>query len=87
MLKVLISVIQCVKKGVSEAYTKVVIYLVYWRHNIGSGILQLLQKPAETGRQSDIHLDTSNYIPSYPFRIRIKSELNKIEQSVQPDIV
>ena len=34
-----------------------------------SGILQLLQKPTETGLQLDIRLDSSNYIPSYSFRI------------------
>jgi hypothetical protein len=46
----LTSVIQCVKKGGSEAHTQFITYLLYWGHNITSGILQLLQKPTETGR-------------------------------------
>jgi len=74
------------EEGGSEVYTQLIIYLLYWRYNIISGILKLLQKPTATGRQLDIYLDTSNYIPSCPFRI-VKFPLNKINLSIQNDTV
>ena len=75
------------ERGGSETYTQCIVYLLYWGHNVISGILKLSQNSTETGRQLDIHLDTSNYIPYCPFIIGIKFVLNKMNLSVQNDPV